>query len=158
MQPVPSAATYVASKAFVNTFAESLHGELRGTGVSCTLLAPGPVRTEFMAVGGAEYLEERRWFAWQSPETVARAGLLGARRGQRTVIPGPMAKLQALAGRHLPHQLTFVVLRTVILPGLRAPSAGSRLRQGNGRGAGIRMEGAGTISAKGGKNNGLGRQ
>jgi uncharacterized protein len=121
MQPVPSAATYAATKAFVNTFAESLHGELRGTGVSCTLLAPGPVRTEFMTVGGAEDLESRRWFAWQSPQTVARVALRGSRRGRRIATPGAMAKAQGLAGRHLPHPLTFLVLRKVVLPRLRTP-------------------------------------
>lgn len=123
MQPVPTAATYAATKAFANTFAQSLHGELRGTGVSCTLLAPGPVRSEFMAVGGAEELEERRWFGWQSPATVARAGLRGARRGRRITVPGAMAKVQGLSGRHLPHDLTFFVLRTVVLPRMRRPSS-----------------------------------
>ncbi|WP_406431162.1 SDR family NAD(P)-dependent oxidoreductase [Streptomyces sp. NBC_00631] len=121
MQPVPTAATYAATKAFVNTFAESLHGELRGTGVSCTLLAPGPVRTEFMSVGGAEELEERTWFAWQTPEAVARAGLRAARWGRRIAVPGPMARLQGFTGRHLAHELTFLLLRTVVLPRLREP-------------------------------------
>ncbi|MGZ4543160.1 MAG: SDR family NAD(P)-dependent oxidoreductase, partial [Mycobacteriaceae bacterium] len=36
--PVPNNATYAASKAFVNSFAESLRGELSGTGVNVTLL------------------------------------------------------------------------------------------------------------------------
>jgi hypothetical protein len=121
MQPVPTAATYAASKAFVNTFAQSLHGELRGTGVSCTLLAPGPVRSEFMAVGGAEELEARTWFGWQTPETVAKVGLRGARWGRRVAVPGTMAKIQGLTGRHLPHELTFLVLRTVVLPRMRRP-------------------------------------
>jgi len=121
MQPVPGAATYAATKAFANTFAESLHGELRGTGVSCTLLAPGPVRTEFMTVGGAEELEARRWFAWQTPDAVAEAGLRAAGRGWRVTVPGPMARLQGLSGRYLPHRLTFLLLRTVVLPRLRTP-------------------------------------
>ena len=132
MQPVPSAATYSATKAFANTFAESLHDELRGTGVSCTLLAPGPVRTEFMTVGGAGHLEERRWFAWKTPESVARTGLRAARRGRRIAIPGTMAKMQGAAGRHLPHELTFLLIRSVVLPRLRAPH--EQPRQGALRG------------------------
>ncbi|WP_051950829.1 SDR family NAD(P)-dependent oxidoreductase [Actinacidiphila yeochonensis] len=123
MQPVPGAATYAASKAFVNTFAESLHAELRGTGVSCTLLAPGPVRTEFMAVGGAAELEAKQWMAWKTPRTVARAGLRAARRGRRIAVPGVVAKAQALAGRHVPHRVTFVVVRRLVLPRLRRPAA-----------------------------------
>ncbi len=43
--PIPNNATYAASKAFVNTFSESLRGEVSGQGVHVTLLAPGPVRT-----------------------------------------------------------------------------------------------------------------
>ena len=44
--PIPNNATYAATKAFANTFSESLRGELKNTGVHVTLLAPGPVRTE----------------------------------------------------------------------------------------------------------------
>src|SRR6185312_15436919 len=53
-QPVPGMATYAATKAFVQSFSEALHAELAGTGVSCTVLAPGPVPTEFGAVAGTE--------------------------------------------------------------------------------------------------------
>ncbi|RKN39514.1 SDR family NAD(P)-dependent oxidoreductase [Streptomyces hoynatensis] len=120
LQPVPTAATYSATKAFANTFAEALSGELRGTGVTCTLLAPGPVKTEFMTVGGAADLEERRWFAWQTPETVAEVALREADRGSRVAIPGFMAKVQALSGRHLPHGFAFLLMRWVILPRMRA--------------------------------------
>ena len=41
-QPIPGNATYAATKAFVNSFSEALHAELRGTGVSCTVVTPGP--------------------------------------------------------------------------------------------------------------------
>ena len=43
---MPNNATYAASKAFANTFSESLRGELHDSGIHVTLLAPGPVRTE----------------------------------------------------------------------------------------------------------------
>lgn len=119
-QPVPSAATYSATKAFANTFAQALSVELRGTNVTCTLLAPGPVRTEFFDVGGVGRMEAiTRWLSWQSPERVAEDALRGMERGRRVVIPGPMAKAQALLGRHMPRALLFALLRAVFLPVLR---------------------------------------
>ncbi|MER5257099.1 MULTISPECIES: SDR family oxidoreductase [unclassified Streptomyces] len=118
-QPVPTAATYSASKAFANTFAQALHVELRGTGVSCTLLAPGPVRTNFYAVGGMARLQEQKFLAWLTPERVAEAGLRGLAQGRRLVVPGPVAKAQYLAGRHTPRPLLFPVLRAAVLPVFR---------------------------------------
>ncbi|UWQ19140.1 SDR family oxidoreductase [Jannaschia sp. M317] len=48
MVPGPMQATYYASKAFVNSFSQALAEELRQTGVTVTLLAPGAVETPFM--------------------------------------------------------------------------------------------------------------
>ncbi|MFI8853431.1 SDR family oxidoreductase [Streptomyces sp. 891-h] len=118
-QPVPTAATYSATKAFANTFAESLHEELRGTGVRCTLLAPGPVRTNFYAVAGMTALQEEKLLAWQTPRRVAAAGLRALAAGRRVVVPGPVAKAQYLAGRHTPRGLLFPLLRGAILPRFR---------------------------------------
>lgn len=120
VQPVPSAATYAATKAFVNTFTEALSVELKGTNVTCTLLAPGPVRTEFFAVGGVAGMEKvTGFFAWQSPDRVARDALVAMERGRRVVIPGPVAKLQALSGRLMPRFMLFGLLRAVFLPIVR---------------------------------------
>ncbi|MBI1415860.1 MAG: SDR family NAD(P)-dependent oxidoreductase [Limimaricola sp.] len=47
MLPGPLQATYYASKAFVNSFGQALGEELRAQGVTSTVLAPGPVATEF---------------------------------------------------------------------------------------------------------------
>ncbi|UGT42569.1 SDR family oxidoreductase [Nocardia yamanashiensis] len=119
-QPVPTAAVYAASKAFTNSFAEALHQELRGTGVTCTVLAPGPVLTEFSRVGGVAAIERHRIFVWLSAERVAREALEGLSRGHRMVIPGLMAKTQAYTGRYIPRSLLFPILRIFILPRLRS--------------------------------------
>ena len=52
-QPIPGMAVYSATKAFVQTFSEAVHEELHGTGVSCTVLCPGPVPTEWADVADA---------------------------------------------------------------------------------------------------------
>src|SRR5206468_12056392 len=54
MQPLPYSAGYSAAKAYVLTFSEALHQELRGHGVSVTALAPGPVATDFWQISGWE--------------------------------------------------------------------------------------------------------
>lgn len=45
--PGPLQTTYFATKAFVNSFSQALDEELRGKGVTSTVLAPGYVETEF---------------------------------------------------------------------------------------------------------------
>ncbi|WP_281981568.1 SDR family NAD(P)-dependent oxidoreductase [Thalassorhabdomicrobium marinisediminis] len=45
--PGPLQAVYFASKAFVNSYSQAIDQELRGKGVTCTVLAPGYVETEF---------------------------------------------------------------------------------------------------------------
>ena len=47
--PGPLMAVYYATKAYVISFSEALAEELRGTGVTVTVLCPGPTRTEFQA-------------------------------------------------------------------------------------------------------------
>jgi short-subunit dehydrogenase len=52
--PGPLMAVYYASKAYVLSFSEALANELRGTGVTVTVLAPGPTRTGFQKRGVME--------------------------------------------------------------------------------------------------------
>ncbi|NAZ83709.1 SDR family NAD(P)-dependent oxidoreductase [Kineococcus sp. R8] len=63
---VPGGGHYSAAKAYVIVLTETLAGELRGTGVTATVVAPGYVRTEFhdrsgMRKGGRSALSDRVW-------------------------------------------------------------------------------------------------
>lgn len=98
-QPGPGTATYAASKAFVTSFSQALHTELRGTGVTVTCLCPGFTRTE-MAVGGGV---PGRLFL--TPERVAAEGLAAAEAGRALCVPGAAYKLLAGAARLLPRGL-----------------------------------------------------
>src|SRR3954454_1516810 len=51
-QPGPNMAAYYATKAYVLSLSEGLRQELRGTAVTVTTLAPGPVRTVFQHRAG----------------------------------------------------------------------------------------------------------
>src|SRR4029077_5127944 len=50
--PGPHMAIYYASKAYVLSFSEAWHGELKPRGVRVTALCPGPVQTGFQARAG----------------------------------------------------------------------------------------------------------
>ena len=53
-QPAPRLAVYAATKAYVTSLTESLHEEVRGTGVHVTALCPGLTRTEFQSVSNTD--------------------------------------------------------------------------------------------------------
>jgi hypothetical protein len=99
-------ASYAASKAFVLSFTDSLHAELAGTGVSVTALCPGPVKTEFTEVAELTSADDKMpGFLWDTPETVAKAGVEGLEKGKRVVIPGVLNRGSAIAGHHAPRSL-----------------------------------------------------
>jgi uncharacterized protein len=108
-QPLPTAATYSAGKAFVLAHSEALHTELKGSGVSVTAVCPGPVKTEFVEVAEVQESEDQLPEAvWMSAEAVAEEAVSAAEKGKRSVIPGLLNQAGALAGRHTP--------RTLLLP------------------------------------------
>jgi len=87
MQPLPYETTYGASKAFAISFMEALSMELRGTGVRCLVVNPGPVKTEWQQVAG--YDENTRIMPGMiSAEECASDALRAYDRGKRSVIPG----------------------------------------------------------------------
>ncbi len=114
VQPMPGSATYSATKAFVNSFGESLHQELKGTGVSCTVVAPGPVRTGILDaadIGGIE--GDGGDFVWLTARRVAEETFAAMERGDRILVPGIFAKLNALSGRYLPKKLMLPLTQQI---------------------------------------------
>jgi short-subunit dehydrogenase len=85
--PARFAATYAASKAYLNSFSESLHEELRGSGVQVQVLCPGFTRTDFVTRAGADG-DAIPGFAWMTPDAVVAASLTALRRGRVVCVPG----------------------------------------------------------------------
>jgi short-subunit dehydrogenase len=106
-QPLPTQATYAATKAFVLSFSEAVAAEVRKSGVSVTALCPGPVATEFIEVAQFKRTMDEMGpsFVWASPADVAGAGIAAAERGRRVVVPGAALRAVAFAARHSPRAL-----------------------------------------------------
>jgi uncharacterized protein len=99
----PNMAVYYATKAYVLSFSEALHLELKPRGVRVTVLAPGPVPTEFQARAGLG--GNLPHLLTCTPEEVARAGYRGLMSGKRLVVPGLGNKIVTFAPRMVPRGL-----------------------------------------------------
>ncbi len=122
MQPMPFSAGYAAAKAYVLSFSEAIHQEVRGRGVTVTALAPGPVETEFWQIAGWETSTGKSFErsvpgAMISPEQAARAGVEGLERGERVVVPGLPIRAAMLASRYIPHAVKLPALARFMKPG-----------------------------------------
>jgi short-subunit dehydrogenase len=95
--PGPWYATYAASKAFVQSFAEALRHELRDTGVSVTALMPGPTDTEFFE--RADMVDTRvGQGSKDDPDDVARTGFEALMAGKDHVVAGSAKNAVMAAG------------------------------------------------------------
>jgi short-subunit dehydrogenase len=109
-QGVPRAATYAATKAFIQTFAEGLRLELSSSGVDVVASAPGPVRTGF------EARADMRMSAAAGPAVVARA-TLDALGHRTTVRPGLLSKFLEASLLPLP-RLARSRIMSVVMGGM----------------------------------------
>jgi len=89
--PGPLQAVYYATKAYVNSFSQAIANELSGTGVSVTVLCPGPVATEFQEVadmGGVKGFD----FAADA-RSVAECGYRAMEKGRLVAVNDPRLRL-----------------------------------------------------------------
>ena len=104
-QPAPTNATYSATKAFVTSFTQAVHEELKGAGVSVTALCPGFTHTEFQERASAPATGVPG-FMWQDAPKVAAAGLDGLAKNRAIVIPGVANKVIGNFSAVTPHAVT----------------------------------------------------
>lgn len=115
LQPGPLMNIYYASKAYIHFFTEALASEVKGTGVTVTVLLPGLFNTNFASTAarysGAPVKKDK--IVTTSVEEVARKALKGMMKGRIRVIPGLSNKLLALAPRILPRNLMLRAVRRI---------------------------------------------
>jgi short-subunit dehydrogenase len=99
--PGPGIAVYFATKAYVLSFSEALHHELKPKGIRVTALCPGPVATEFQARAGMpmDYFPSA---LHADAASVARYGYAALLAGRRVAIPGYASRISAFLPRLAP--------------------------------------------------------
>jgi short-subunit dehydrogenase len=99
-QAGPGIAVYFATKAYVLSFTEALHQELKGSGIRVSALCPGPTATEFGDVAG---ITSKSFGAFSADAgNVVEAGLKGLARNKAVIIPGVTNKISAQSNRLIP--------------------------------------------------------
>jgi uncharacterized protein len=108
--PGPFMAIYYATKAFVLSFSHAIASELADTGVTVTVLCPGPTPTGFQKAAGIE-----RSGLFQGPtmsaEDVAREGFDAMMEGRAEIIAGSRNRWMILGTRLAPRTLLAKLTR-----------------------------------------------
>ncbi|WP_181309822.1 SDR family NAD(P)-dependent oxidoreductase [Nocardioides campestrisoli] len=109
-------ATYNASKSFLQSFTEGLQEELTDTGVTLTLLMPGPTETEFFERADMEDTQVGRGRK-DDPALVARQGYDALMAGEARVVGGRLVtRVQEAASKVLPDKVKAKMHRRMAEP------------------------------------------
>ena len=109
--PGPLMAVYYATKAYVLSFSEAIANELAGTGVTVTVLAPGPTASGFQAAASLENSKLVVGKTLATSREVAVAAYDGLMSGAPMVIPGLVNKMTAQMHRLLPRRVVTSLVR-----------------------------------------------
>lgn len=112
-QPGPLMAIYYASKAYILSFSEAIANELKGTGVSVTVLCPGQTKTSFQEVVSQETSENKISFNIASPKDVAAYGYKEMNKGKIVVVPGIINKFLSKLPRIMPRNTAANIVRKI---------------------------------------------
>jgi len=104
-QPVPHLAVYAATKAFVLSFTEALHAEVKAAGVKVLAISPGATETQFFEVAGEKAAFGRRRDAQQ----VVASTMQALDRGRPSRIDGMINAIVASSARFAPRRMVLAV-------------------------------------------------
>ena len=109
-------AVYNGSKSFIDNFALALRNELKDSGVTVTLLMPGPTETEFFE--RADMLDTKVGTSKKDdPADVAREGFKAMLKGEADVVSGGANKLHTAVSNVLPAGVLAEQHRRMAEPG-----------------------------------------
>lgn len=114
-QPIPTLATYAATKAYVLSLTESLSEELKGSGVSITALCPGITATDMLnnAQQANSRVAQLPNFLIGNVDEVAAEGYQACMKGEVIKVPGVLNLATTLAARATPKWLLRRITGTI---------------------------------------------
>jgi short-subunit dehydrogenase len=115
-QPIPYQAVYAATKAYVKSFTEALAYELKGKGVSVLAFHPGPTKTPFVDIAGAESQERTFGRFFMSVDEVADLAMKQIQSGEETVVAGALNEVAATLSSVGPSKLVREVSARLFKP------------------------------------------
>lgn len=114
-QPGPWMAVYYASKAFLLSFSEALHEELKDSGVKVAALCPGPTKTEFFARAEMGETKLSRHLAGD-PAQVVSDGIAALEANQAVKVSGVLNAAMAGSVRFAPRPLARLIAGSLQRP------------------------------------------
>ena len=112
-QPGPLMSLYYASKAYILSFSEAIANELKGTGVTVTVLCPGQTNTSFQSVVSDSSSENKIGFNIACPQSVALYGYKAMMKGKTVAIPGKLNKFLATIHRFVTRSMATKIVRNI---------------------------------------------
>lgn len=113
-QPCPYYASYAATKSFVLSYALAIRRELRGSGVSVTVLCPGVTKTAFFDVAQQYQLSAFQRRSMQESPRVVRGALKALMSGRPIYVPGFFNALNAFATRFVSRPLAAGIAQSML--------------------------------------------
>jgi len=112
-QPGPYMAVYYASKAFVLSFTEALHEELRGTGIKVSTLCPGPTESNFLKAANIDDVPLFKMTKLPTSKEVAIYGVDALHANQSVAIHGWLNFMLMQLSRFMPRSLIVKLVRSL---------------------------------------------
>jgi len=112
-QPIPTLATYAASKSFVMSFSEAIAFELKGKNIMVTAICPGATKSEFGTTAG--YSENSKVFKGiPTSKDLAKFIYASMKKGKTNAIHGFKNNFLVFLGRTAPRKvLTFIAYKII---------------------------------------------
>ena len=110
-QAGPRMAVYYATKAFILSFSEALHDEVKPFGIRVSCLCPGPTQTDIFATSNSSNIRLAKIAG--KPEKVVDDGLAALKRNQAFVVSGLQNKVLAQSTRFIPRAVSRFIAKSL---------------------------------------------